>query len=251
MKIFKHQGGVVINNNFLKCSVSHIRKYKPNLIITSPPYNVNLKYNTIEDAMYYPEYLKWTAKWLRKCYFILPSCGRLCCNIPLVNNKAKKPFYSHLVSIAEKIGYTHQTTIIWNKSNVARRTAWGSYLKPSAPYVIAPIEVIVVFYKKVWKRGGEGIDITKEEFIKWTNGLWDFPGIKHKYHPAAFPPELPKRLIKLYSYQSDVIMDPFLGSGTTILMSNLLKRKSVGIELDKKYFRRIVYDVKTQPLPIF
>lgn len=108
-----------------------------------------------------------------------------------------------------------------------------------APYVIAPVEMIVVLYKNKWrKKSGSGIsDITKEEFIEWTNGVWSFSGESKKRvgHPAPFPIELPKRCIKLFSFVDDVILDPFLGSGTTLIACTLLNRKGIGIEIDEKY----------------
>ena len=102
---------------------------------------------------------------------------------------------------------------------------------------IAPVEVIVVFYKSVWKKlgGSKENDITKAEFIEWTNGVWSFPGQKKKGaggHPAAFPIELPRRCIKLFSFLGDTVLDPFMGSGTTMLAAYGHKRKFVGVDND-------------------
>ena len=144
-----------------------------------------------------------------------------------------------VVTIAKKVGWKYFSTIIWNEQNISRRTAWGSWLSASAPYVIAPVEVIVVLYKKRWKKTSRsGIsDITRDEFIGWTNGLWTFPGENRKRvgHPAPFPIELPKRCIKLFSYVGDTILDPFLGSGATLVACALLNRKGIGVEIEPKY----------------
>ncbi|RLG41385.1 MAG: site-specific DNA-methyltransferase, partial [Thermoproteota archaeon] len=107
------------------------------------------------------------------------------------------------------------------------------------PYVIAPVEVIVVLYRNRWKKtSGSGIsDITREEFIEWTNGMWTFSGESRKRigHPAPFPLELPKRCIKLFSFVGDIVLDPFLGSGTTLIACALLGRRGIGVEIDRNY----------------
>jgi site-specific DNA-methyltransferase (adenine-specific) len=112
-------------------------------------------------------------------------------------------------------------------------------MRASAPYVIAPVELIVILYKDRWKKtsGSRQSDMSKEEFMEWTNGLWTFPGESKKRigHPAPFPIELPRRCIKLFSYVGDTVLDPFMGSGTTLLAAHLNKRKGVGIEVDEGY----------------
>lgn len=210
------------------------------LVVTSPPYNVGIDYNEFVDNISYEEYLAWSKKWLLKVYKILKDDGRICLNIPLDKNKGgQQSVYADIVTIAKEIGFKYHSTIIWNEGNISRRTAWGSWMSARAPYVIAPVEVIVVLYKKVWKKIRKGIsDITKEEFIEWTNGVWVFPGESKKKvgHPAPFPEELPKRCIKLFSYVEDLVLDPFVGSGTTLIAGYKLNRRVVGVELSKDYF---------------
>jgi len=210
------------------------------LIVTSPPYNVDIKYNSHDDQITYEKYLEFSHKWLLRCFEWLKDDGRLCLNIPLDKNKGgQQSVGADLTTIAKKIGYKYHSTIIWNEGNISRRTAWGSWLSASAPYVIAPVELILILYKNNWKKNEKRqSDITKDEFIEWTNGLWTFQGQSKKGaggHPAPFPVELPKRCIKLFSFVGDVVLDPFMGSGSTMIASILHNRKGVGIEIDNEY----------------
>lgn len=210
-----------------------------NLVVTSPPYNVGIDYSTYGDSGGYSEYLEFTRTWLRCCYRILSRDGRLCLNVPLDKNQGgQQSVYADMVAAAKSVGLKYHTTIVWNEQNISRRTAWGSWLSASAPYVIAPVEMIVVFYKESWRRHNRGVsDITRDEFIEWTNGVWRFNGESGKRvgHPAPFPVELPLRCIRLFSYCDDVILDPFLGSGSTLLACLRTGRRGVGVDVDAKY----------------
>src|SRR3989338_5567002 len=210
------------------------------LIVTSHPYNVDIKYNSNDDQISYGKYLEFSEKWLSRCFEWLKDDGRLCLNIPLDKNKGgQQSVGADLTMIAKKIVFRYHSTIVWNEGNISRRTAWGSWLSASAPYVIAPVELILVLYKNNWKKNDKGqSDMTKSEFIEWTNGLWSFPGQSKKGaggHPAPFPVELPKRCIKLFSFVGDVVLDTFMGSGSTMIASILHNRKGVGIEIDEEY----------------
>ena len=211
------------------------------LIVTSPPYNLDISYNSNNDNLAYDAYLEFTKQWLQKCFAFTKHTGRLCLNIPLDKNKGgQKSVCADITRIAQHAGWKYHSTIVWNEGNISRRTAWGSWLSASAPYVIAPVEVIVVLYKNEWKKDktGKANDITKQEFMSWTNGLWEFPGQSKKGaggHPAAFPVELPRRCIKLFSFVDDVVLDPFMGSGSTLIATTLNKRKGIGVDIDKRY----------------
>jgi len=176
---------------------------------------------------------------LEKCYQLAKPDGRLCLNIPLDKNKGgQQSVYADVVSIAKKIGWRYHTTIIWNEQNISRRTAWGSWLSASAPFVIAPVEVILVMFKETWRKRKRGVsDITRDEFIEWTNGVWTFNGEQRSRigHPAPFPIELPKRCIKLFSFVGDVVLDPFVGSGTTLLACYQLRRVGIGVDISRAY----------------
>lgn len=209
------------------------------LIITSPPYNVGIEYNSNDDTHEYESYLKFCEKWLKNCYLWAKDGTRFCLNIPLDKNKGgQQSVGADITTLAKKIGWKYHSTIVWNEGNISRRTAWGSWLSASAPYVIAPVELVLVLYKGEWKKAQKGISsINKDEFMAWTNGLWSFNGESKKRvgHPAPFPRELPKRCIKLFSFVGDVVCDPFNGSGTTMIESYLNKREFIGIEIDKEY----------------
>ena len=228
----------VYNDDILKTKA--IVNGSVDLIVTSPPYNVGVKYKSYDDKMSYKDYLSFTEEWLSRCYEWVRDDGRFCLNIPLDKNKGgQQSVCADITTIAKRIGWKYHSTIIWNEQNISRRTAWGSWLSASAPYVIAPVEVIVILYKKRWKKesGSKISDINKRQFQEWTNGVWNFSGeSKRKVgHPSPFPIELPKRCIRLFTFVGDTILDPFLGSGTTLIACLQTNRKGIGIEIDQGY----------------
>lgn len=214
-------------------------------VITSPPYNVDLGnnkykkdgYSTHNDNMPYDDYLNWMKDVFKQCYRVLSNDGRICVNIGDGKN-GKIPTHSDFIQIMKSIGFTPMTTIIWNKNNTSNRCAWGSYLSAKAPSFPRPFEYILVFQKSNGlERIGEST-ITKDEWKEYSNGLWSFaPEMKQKKigHPAMFPIELPTRLIKKLTYKHDVILDPFMGVGTTAIACLNNDRKFIGIEIDDKY----------------
>ena len=238
----------IFQNDFIKVDLyQYIGKI--NLIVTSPPYNVGLNYNMHNDSYSYSDYLEFTKLWLFKAYELLAEDGRMCLNIPLDKNKnGIQSVYADIVAIAKEVGFKYQSTIIWNEQNISRRTAWGSWLSASAPYVIAPVETIVLLYKHQWKRKRKGTStINKEEFIEWSNGMWSFSGESRKKikHPAPFPVELPRRCIKLFSYLEDLVLDPFLGSGSTLISALSEGRCAIGVEIDPCYVQLAIDRVKS------
>lgn len=253
---FETESLKIVNDDIL--STREISPNSIDLIVTSPPYNVDIEYNSHKDGLSHVDYLEFCRKWLTRCYNFLKRDGRMCLNIPLDKNKGgQQSVAADLTTIVKKIGYKYHSTIIWNEGNISRRTAWGSFMSASAPYVIAPVEVIVILYKENWRKDKRGPnDITKQEFMDWTNGIWAFNGeSKRKIgHPAPFPIELPKRCIKLFSYIGDTVLDPFLGSGTTLIAAHLWKRKGIGVEIDSEYCKlavnRLKRDYKIDQLPL-
>jgi site-specific DNA-methyltransferase (adenine-specific) len=231
--------------------LSFLKPDSVQLIVTSPPYNLGKDYGTARDDATYHQYLDWVVTWSRQLWRVLEPGGRLCLNIPLDINLSfdegrkrvtrKSPVladFTHRL-VNEEEGWLYNTTILWLEGNISRRTAWGSWLKASDPWVNTAAEAVLVLSKQKRKRDGRGkhTEISREEFMDWTLGLWEFRGENSKRwgHPAAFPEELPRRLIRMYSFTDDVILDPFLGSGTTCRAAKDLRRKSIGVEIDPEY----------------
>jgi site-specific DNA-methyltransferase (adenine-specific) len=214
-----------------------------NLVVTSPPYGLGIDYGRAgyADDQPYQEYLEWVRRWATALLRVSAADGRACINVPLDSNKGgKRAVYADYLRIFQEVGWTYQTSIVWNEQNISRRTAWGSWLSPSAPFVTAPVEMIAVFYADTYRRpppDGRRGDITRDEFMAWTLGMWTFAGANPRTvgHPAPFPEELPRRLIKLYSYPGDVVLDPFVGSGTTLGAAVRLGRQGIGVEINRAF----------------
>jgi site-specific DNA-methyltransferase (adenine-specific) len=246
---FKDEQVCIFNENIL--TTRSIDASTIDLIITSPPYNIDIQYNSHNDKVTYEEYLTFSDAWMTRCYNWLKNDGRFCLNIPLDKNKGgQQSVGADLTTIAKKIGFSYHSTIIWNEGNISRRTAWGSWASASAPYVIAPVELIVVLYKNTWKKtsGSRQSSITKEEFMEWTNGLWTFNGERKTKigHPAPFPLELPLRCQKLFSFVGDTVLDPFMGSGSTLVAAAQCNRKGIGIEIDPRYCEIAIRRLESQ-----
>ena len=211
------------------------------LTVTSPPYNVGKSYsgNAEDDSIDYKDYLEFSKKWLLNCYYWTKNTGRLCLNVAIDKSKnGRRPLSVDITQIALKCGWNYHATIFWNKNHITRRTAWGSWKSASAPCVSNPAEAIIILYKGEWKRERQGkSDITSEEFKNWVLGIWSFRGENGRRigHEAPFPRELPKRCIKLFSFVGDTVLDPFAGSGTTLLEAIANGRIAQGIELERDY----------------
>jgi site-specific DNA-methyltransferase (adenine-specific) len=236
---FETNSLLIYNTDFLE--IEAIRDESVDLIVTSPPYDIDIKYQNYDDNLPYDQYLDFTKKWLSKIRGLARPDGRLCLNIPLDKNKGgQQSVCADITTIAKEVGWKYHSTIVWNEQNISRRTAWGSWMSASAPYVIAPVETILVMYKTRWEKMRKGeSDVTRDEFIQWTNGVWNFSGeSKTKIgHPAPFPTELPKRCIKLFSFKGEVVLDPFLGSGTTLIACLQTNRIGIGVEMNEDYCR--------------
>jgi len=249
MPFFEYENIRIFNDDFV---ASHsLPDSSIDLIVTSPPYNVKIDYNSYDDRTSYASYLDFTRKWLEKALAVLKADGRLCLNIPLDKNKGgQQSVYADILGIAKDVGLKYHSTVIWNEQNISRRTAWGSWLSASAPYVIAPVEMIAILYKESWKKtSGSGIsDIERQDFMDWTNGVWTFSGESKRRvgHPAPFPVELPRRCIKLFTFVGDVVLDPFMGSGSTLLACAVTGRRGIGIEIDADYCQLAVRRLETE-----
>lgn len=209
------------------------------LIITSPPYNVGIPYENHNDLMPYKEYLEFLESVWSECYKVLVNGGRICINVPSVTADGEyQPLFCDVINQMRKIGYIMRGDILWYKQSISKRTAWGSWKSPSNPYVVQPYEFILVFSKGSRKLEGDKskIDITKEEFIEYSNSFWQIkPQTQPKGHPVPFPEELVYRLIKFYTYQENIVMDPFAGSGTVGVVALKTNRQYICIDKSMEY----------------
>jgi len=221
-----------LNKIFCKSSekMDELPDNSVHLMITSPPYNVSKEYDNDLSLI---EYLELLNKVWKETYRVLVPGGRACINVA---NLGRKP---------QGIGYLMRGEVIWNKaSSASPSTAWGSWLSAANPVLRDIHEYILVFSKDAFsrKRGDKENTIKKEEFLEWTKSLWTSKQIGH---PAPFPEELPYRLIQLYSFKGDTILDPFVGSGTTCLSAIKAQRNYIGYDIDPDYIelaeKRIYY----------
>ena len=254
--IYTHAQANVLRGDSARL-VEAMAELNANLIVTSPPYSLGVDYGQAgyADDQPYTSYLNWVQRWAATLFEVSAPGGRACINIPLDSNKGgKRAIYADYLRIFQDVGWTYQTSIVWNEQNISRRTAWGSWMSPSAPFVTAPVEMIAVFFKGSFRRpatAGRRGDITRDEFLAWTLGTWTFPGANPRRvgHPAPFPEELPRRLIKLYSYPQDMVLDPFVGSGTTLIAASRLGRRSVGVEINPA-FCELTVDALKRGVPL-
>ncbi|MXV74306.1 site-specific DNA-methyltransferase [Candidatus Poribacteria bacterium] len=209
------------------------------LMVTSPPYNVGKDYD--DDLTEY-EYLDLLYSVWKEVYRVLSPGGRACINVANLGRKPYLPLNAIISQQMREIGYLMRGEIIWDKSASAGTScAWGSWKSASNPVLRDIHEYILVFSKEDYKRPAMGrtSTISKEEFLKLTKSVWTFPAesAKRVKHPAPFPIELPRRLIELYTYSGDVVLDPFLGSGTTAVAAMRGNRHYIGYETSEDYVK--------------
>lgn len=259
---FRDADDLVTIYNADSTNLSFLPSNSVQLVVTSPPYNLGKDYGTARDDTTYNSYLNWVELWCGELWRVLEPGGRLCLNIPLDINLSfdeggkrrtqKRPVLADFTHrLVNNQGWVYNTTILWLENNISRRTAWGSWLKASDPWVNTAGEAVLVLSKERRKRDGKGkiTEITREEFLDWTLGLWAFRGENSKKwkHPAPFPEELPRRLIRMFSFKGDVVLDPFLGSGTTCRAAKDLGRHSVGVEIDPAYYAVSIERCRSAP----
>jgi site-specific DNA-methyltransferase (adenine-specific) len=208
------------------------------LIVTSPPYNLNINYADYNDSMKLEMYYNWCREWITESFRVLKDGGRFCLQIGAFQSQLNEPSYATFTNIFQEIGFTFRELIIWNKNQIPKRTAWGSWMSPSNPRILPPFEMIINFHKgspKILEKGTT--DLTKEEFINWTNGLWVMApeSAKKRKHPAPYPEEFAYRCIKMHSYIEGLVVDPFNGSGTTTAVAKRLSRKYIGFDITEEY----------------
>lgn len=229
-----------INKIYCKSSenMNDIPDNSVNLMITSPPYNVGKEY---DDDLSIDEYRQLLENVFQETYNKLTTDGRACVNIANIGRKPYIPLHSLIIDIMLNIGYIMRGEIIWDKSaSVGGSCAWGSWQSASNPVLRDVHEYILVFCKDSFSKKKVEIKkdtITRDDFLSWTKSVWTFPTVSAKKigHPAPFPLELPHRLINLYTYEDDVVLDPFAGSGTTCLAALQNNRNYIGYDIVEKY----------------
>ena len=231
----------VVNQIFLKSStkMSELPDNTIHLMITSPPYNVSKDY---DENLSLEEYLSFLHKVFSETYRVLVTGGRACINIANIGRKPYIPLSDYISKMMMDIGFLMRGEIIWNKSaSSGTSTAWGSWCSPSNPTLRDVHEYILIFSKGAFKREKKDKEITiqKEQFIEWTKSIWNMKteSAKKIGHPAPFPEEMPFRLMQLYSFKRDIILDPFIGSGTTAVVGLKYGRSFVGYEINKNYVK--------------
>jgi len=229
-----------LNKIFCKSSedMSELPSNSVHLVVTSPPYNVGKEYDKDLDLNEYREFLK---RVFREVKRVLVPGGRLCINIANLGRKPYLPLHAYIIQDMLDLGFLMRGEIIWNKAGGGSpSTAWGSWLSAKNPTLRDQHEYILVFSKDTFTRQnpfGRKSTISREEFLEFTKSVWTFPAVSAKEigHPAPFPVELPYRLIQLYTFEGEVVLDPFMGSGQTAIAAIKSKRFYVGYEIVPEY----------------
>ena len=217
--------------------MDEIPDYSIHLMVTSPPYNVKKEY---DQDLSLDEYRVLLRAVFKETYKKLVTVGRACINVANLGRKPYIPLHSYIIEDMLEIGYLMRGEIIWNKaSSASPSTAWGSWQSAANPVLRDIHEYILVFSKESFsrKRGNKTNTINKEDFLEWTKSVWTFPAVSARSigHPAPFPEELPHRLIQLYTFMGDVVLDPFCGSGTACLAALKDSRYYIGYDIDPGY----------------
>lgn len=206
------------------------------LMATSPPYHVGKEYDTDVD---FDEYLDMLITVFTECYRVLQPGGRAAINLANLGRKPYIPLTTYIDAICHEIGFLPRAQIVWVKAKGASGScAWGTFESAKNPVLRDVHEYIMVYSKGQFGRAHEGTStISKREFLRDTLSVWEFPpeSAKRIGHPAPFPLELPRRLINLYSYKDDLVLDPFMGSGTTAVAALEAQRHYVGYETSPEY----------------
>jgi len=231
------------------------------LIVTSPPYGVNIAYDVHDDDMEFSVYLEFTRKWLTEAYKVLKDDGRIALNIPYEINRQSKGgrifFVSEVYQVMKEIGFKFFGVVDLEEDSPHRSktTAWGSWMSPSSPYIYNPKECVILAYKKnhikkvkgepQWKgepylteEGKNKVAYSeqdKKEFMELVFGQWKYFADTRSLTKATFSMDIPEKAIKILSYRNDVVLDPFNGSGTSCVAAVVHDRRWVGIELSENY----------------
>lgn len=239
-------------------TMNELPDYSVHLMITSPPYNVSKEY---DKNLTLDEYRHLLKRVFAETYKKLVTGGRACINIANLGRKPYIPLHSYIIKDMQDIGFLMRGEIIWDKaSSASPSTAWGSWLSAANPILRDIHEYILVFCKESFSRRrpiGKKSTISKEEFLELTKSVWTFPAESARKigHPAPFPVELPYRLMQLYTFKDEIILDPFVGSGSACIAALKAKRHYVGYDINKNYVKlaetRIKQYIENHSLPLF
>lgn len=239
------------NIDKIYCKSSEIMDEIPDnsihLMVTSPPYNVKKEY---DEDLSLDDYRILLKAVFQETYKKLVTGGRACVNVANLGRKPYIPLHSYIIEDMLDIGFLMRGELIWNKaSSASPSTAWGSWKSASNPVLRDIHEYILVFSKESFSRDKNKKDnsIGKEEFLELTKSVWTFPAVSARSigHPAPFPEELPHRLIQLFTFKGDVILDPFCGSGTTCLAALKDGRHYIGYDTKQEYVNLANKRIKT------
>lgn len=231
-------------------------------IVTSPPYNVGMDYEGVDDSKPWDEYREDVQQWCSEMGRVLKPGGRCWVNVVHATNEGSDHGRDNgirknllgLWSLAlEDSGLHYRDTVAWAKGVGNQATAWGSYLSPNAPNLRGRWEPILLHFKDHWSRGrtdGQN-DLGKDEWTELTQNVWKItPDGTARWHPAPFPREIVRRCILLSTWPGDVVLDPFMGSATTLEVARDYGRRVIGVDLSERYCERAVSRLAQLPLPL-